>query len=313
VTRRPAGQAGFALIAVLLVLALLGIVGSEFAFSMRLEASAVRAYKDAVLGTHLAEAGVQQAIREIAADYALVGFYHGVLTFFKPDGTPIPLLPRAHVALGSGEFSYTLSDEEARLNINTAPPERVDRLLQCLGIEKSHRDVINDSIQDWRDADENHRLNGAESEDTYLKLPVPYRSHNTNLESVHELLQVKGITPTLFSGNDERPGLVQYVSVKTGGPVNINTAEDKAVMCALGLSQAEITTIDQTRRDHPYVTVPGQFGGRGFAVTSRTFRIDAEGQIGGRTGARITAIVQKRPSTQSPQAAGVAVLEWTAR
>ena len=308
--RRRPGERGFALIAVLLVLAMLGVVGAEFAFSMRLEASAVRAYKDAILGTHLAEAGIQQAIREIAADYALVGFHEGVLTFFRPDGTPIPLLPRAHVALGSGEFSYTLSDEEARLNLNTASPDRVDRLLHCLGIEKSNRDVINDSLLDWRDADENHRLNGAESEDTYLKLSVPYRSHNANLESVHELLQVKGITPAFFYGNDERPGLLQYVTVKTLGPVNINTADDKMVMCALGLSQAELSTIEQTRRDHPYPAVPGQFGGRGFVVTSRTFRIDAEAQIGGRTGARITAIVQKR---QSAPPASVAVLEWAGR
>ena len=56
-------EGGFALVAVLLVLAILGIVAAEFAFSMRLEASAVRAYKDGVTGVHLAEAAIEQAIR----------------------------------------------------------------------------------------------------------------------------------------------------------------------------------------------------------------------------------------------------------
>ena len=59
--QHPAGQPrerGFALIAVLLVLALIGTLGAEFAFSMRLEASAVRNYKETVTATHLAEAGL---------------------------------------------------------------------------------------------------------------------------------------------------------------------------------------------------------------------------------------------------------------
>jgi len=52
--RAAASQRGFALVAVLLVLALLGVVGAEFAYSMRLEASAVRAWKEGVAGMHLA-------------------------------------------------------------------------------------------------------------------------------------------------------------------------------------------------------------------------------------------------------------------
>jgi hypothetical protein len=126
---------------------------------------------------------------------------------------------------------------------------------------------------------------------------------------VRELLQIKGVTPTLFFGTDARPGLVQDLTVKTSGPINVNTASE-SVLRALGLSDAEIGTIEQTRRDHPYPMIPGQLGGRGVAVTSRTFRIDAEGLIGGRSGARITAVVQKR---QGPQGPTVAILEWTPR
>jgi len=52
-------ERGFALVAVILILALLGILVGEFAFSMRLEATMARAFRDQVLAVHLAEAAVQ--------------------------------------------------------------------------------------------------------------------------------------------------------------------------------------------------------------------------------------------------------------
>ena len=56
-------QRGFALLAVMLVLALLGVVVGEFAFAMRLEATMVKNYLEEIVGRHLVEAAVQQAIR----------------------------------------------------------------------------------------------------------------------------------------------------------------------------------------------------------------------------------------------------------
>jgi type II secretory pathway component PulK len=56
-------ERGFALLAVILVMSLLAVVVTEFAFSMRLEASMVRAYRDGVLARNIAEAWNQQAIR----------------------------------------------------------------------------------------------------------------------------------------------------------------------------------------------------------------------------------------------------------
>ncbi len=302
----PSGRHGFALVAVLLVLALLGVVGAEFSYSMRLEASAVRAYKDAILATHLAEAAVEQAIREIVADAGFVApAQDGLLTFYTRERTAINRLPRTQVPLGPGHFSYRITDEEARLNLNTSPPERIDRLLQGLGLDKSARDTVLDSLQDWRDPNEEHRLNGAESDDYYLKLPVPYRARNANLESVTELLQIRGLTPALFHGAGTNPGLAEHVTVKSQGQVNLNTAS-APVLRAVGLAEAEVVEVLQARREAPYATV-GRFAGRGLVITTRTFRIEAEGLVDGQVRARVTAIVQKRAEQA---AAAVAVLEW---
>jgi general secretion pathway protein K len=307
VTSARAERPGFALVAVLLVLALLGVVGAEFSYSMRLEASAVRAYKDSILATHLAEAAIEQAIREIVADSAFVApADDGLLTFYTRERTAMKRLPRTKVPLGPGHFTYRITDEEARLNLNTSPSDRIDRLLQGLGMQKAARDTVVDAIQDWRDPNEEHRLNGAESDDYYLKLPVPYRSRNANLESVTELLQVRGVTPALFYGADSNPGLIDFVTVKSLGQVNLNTAS-APVLRALGLAEAEVVEIVQARREVPYATV-GRFAGRGLVVTTRTFRIEAEGLVEGEVRAKLTAIVQKRAEQTG---SAVAVLEWT--
>jgi len=301
-------QRGFALIAVLLVLAMVGVLGAEFAYSMRLEATSVRAYKDTLTAAHLAEAGVEQAIREVAGDvmHAVLA-EDGSLTFYNRERQELKRLPRTKVPLGIGHFSYRITDEEARLNLNTSPPDRVERLLQALGLEKSDRDTINDSLQDWRDPNEEHRLNGAESEDYYLKLPLPYRAKNANLDSITELLQIKGVTPAIYYGTAGKPGLEAYVTVKSPGQVNLNTASC-VVLRALTVGDAECSAIEQSRREGPYTTVPGQFGGRGLGLTTRTYRVDAEGIIDGQVRARLSAIIQRRTESAGDT---VTVLEWS--
>ena len=302
-------QRGFALLLVLLVLALVAVVSAEFAYSMRLEAAAVRAYKSGIIGNHLAETALEQAIREIVADTPyVVEDDDGLLTFYTADRRPLPRLHREKAEFGGGRYSYRITDEEARLNVNNSPPDRIDRLLQTLGLDKDVRDTIGDSIQDWRDPDEAHRLNGAESDDYYLKLPVPYRAHNANLESVAELLQIKGVTPAIYNGTKDHPGLAGLVTVRGSGPVNMNTA-GPGVLAALGLSTAEITEIVQSRRNNgPYPSVPGQFGGRNLSVATRTFRVEAEGIVDERVAVRLTAIVEKRTDGDPPAAV---VLEWS--
>jgi general secretion pathway protein K len=290
---------GFALLAVMLVLALLGVVVTELAFSMRLEAAMVRSYKEGLMAQHLAAAGVEQAIRELLTNTQIQWLDpDGQLLFYQlPGGQTVPVaLPafnRTRVSLGGGEFSYRLLDEEGRLNVNTAPPDRVERLLAAMGIERQVRDTINDSLQDWKDANDDHRMNGAESDDHYLKLPVPYRARNANLQDTAELQQIKGVTPEIYWGRGDRPGLVDLVTVHSRTTVNLNTASP-AVLKALNLSDAEITDIVQSRQRAPYANVPGRFAGRGLAVGSQTFRIEAEGLVGGQPKARVVAVIQKQ-------------------
>lgn len=287
---------GFVLIAVLLTLTLMAVIVTELAFSARLEASMVRSYRDRVLARHLAEAAVQQAMREIATPSQVAALDEtGQLVFYRAlpgqtTPTPLPALPRVRVALGPGEFSYRLIDESARLALNLGG-DRLGRLLEALGVERAERDIITDSVQDWRDADELHRLHGAES-DFYLALPVPYRARNGNIQDAAELRQIRGVTSELYAGAGDRPGLGELVTAAAVNTVNLNTASP-LVLKALGLSEAEIADVVQTRARAPYPSVPGRFAGRGLAVGSGVFRIEAEGRVAGLVRCRVVAVVQR--------------------
>ena len=291
------GERGFVLLAVLLVLTLLAVVVTEFAFSARLEASMVRSYRDGVVARHLAEAGVQQAIREIMTPAQVTALDEtGQVIFYRAlpgQTTPVrlPALPRLRVALGPGQFSYRIADEGARLSLNGAGSQRLDRLLAALDVDREQRDIITDSLQDWRDSNELHRLHGAESE-FYLQLPVPYRAANGNIQDPAELLQVRGVTPALYFGPGRAPGLGDLVTAITRTTVNLNTAA-APVLKAFGLSDAEIAEVLQTRARTPYPTVPGRFGGRGLTVGSNVFRIEAEGVVAGEARSRVVAVVQR--------------------
>jgi hypothetical protein len=96
------------------------------------------------------------------------------------------------------------------------------------------------------------------------------------------------------------------------GTANMNTAPE-AVLRALGFLDAEISDIMGSRVANPYTAVPGRYGGRGLAVGSATFRIEAEGRVNGEPRARIVAIVQRRagtPTGSAPSGMRVAILSW---
>lgn len=62
---------------------------------------------------------------------------------------------------------------------------------------------VADAILDWLDADEEPRPLGAEFDDYYLHLPNPYKPANGPIESIEQLLLVRGVTPQLLFGYDE--------------------------------------------------------------------------------------------------------------
>ena len=106
---------------------------------------------------------------------------------------------------------YGLEDESARLNLNFLIP--AEGLLEGAGRDllmalPGMTPEVADAILDWMDEDLEPREFGAEAE-YYSSLDPPYAPTNGNLQTVEELLLVRGITPELLFGFDtNRNGMV---------------------------------------------------------------------------------------------------------
>jgi general secretion pathway protein K len=282
---------------VLIVLALLVTIATEFAAAMRVEGTTTLNFRAAVTSAYLAEAGYYRAVVELKPE-AIAHYLDQSQLIFRRSAVEVVRKPlvRQDIALGPGRFSYRITDEESRLNLNQATADQLQRLLEELGVEREARDVIVDSVQDWRDANEEHRLNGAES-DYYMSLPVPYKSKNGAFDSVDELRQVRGVTPQIFFGTADKPGLGEYLTVDSvGRAINVNTASE-VLLRALGYAPAEVEFLTKSR---PYLAasaVPGNLrtrGGASLDVKSTTFRIEATGEVPGQGRRTLRAIAQRQ-------------------
>jgi len=132
------------------------------------------------------------------------------------------------------------------MNINTVTETTLRKVIGNLGLEGEKRDVVVDAILDWRDPDDLYRINGAEN-DYYQSLKEPYRSKNGDLDSIEELLLVRGVTPDLFYGRKrgnggEEGAKISDVGLKdifsiyaSGEQIDINSASLPVLRGALGI------------------------------------------------------------------------------
>jgi general secretion pathway protein K len=105
--------------------------------------------------------------------------------------------------LGAAVYRFRLVDEGGKININRVNEDVLRRIFTNLGVDPNVRDILVDSIMDWRDPDDLHRTNGAEK-DYYLALSPSYTPKNGALDTVEDLLWMRGMTPDLFYGYSDR-------------------------------------------------------------------------------------------------------------
>ena len=128
------------------------------------------------------------------------------------------------------EGEYGLQDEERRLNLNAINPQNVNAfvaLLELFDVETDVAKQIAFSLIDWKDPDDNlsDSSYGAEK-DYYTGLSRSYQPKNMFLDSVEELLLVRGMTEDIFKK------IKPFVTIfpKQGLLyVNFNTASDEVL------------------------------------------------------------------------------------
>ena len=152
---------------------------------------------------------------------------------------------------------YGLEDESTRLNINLlltadkALPNGGRTLLMALpGMDMiEDPESIADAIMDWIDEDDEPREYGAEF-DYYQALQPPYAPKNGPLETVEELLLVRGMTPELLFGTDlNRNGFLDEISA-TGeagmsNPLSMGSSGMGMAAGATGTATMDTTGMDR--------------------------------------------------------------------
>jgi len=235
---------------VLWVMTILTVVVLEFSFAMRTEVNITKNFKEELQLYAIAEGGVQRAVAELilkhdtrAQQISKTAKTEEVASERKEwmaDGRPYPL------QFDQGKCELRIMSESGKMNINTISEMTLRKVIGNLGLEGEKRDVVADSILDWRDPDDLHRINGAEN-DYYQSLKEPYRCKDGNLDSIEELLLVRGVTPGLFHGGKRAKageagakasdvGLKGIFSVYASGEqVDINSASLQVLRAVLGI------------------------------------------------------------------------------
>ncbi len=184
--RRPGGRrhpSGYALVVVVLVLLLVSYLAADLGMQVRSELRAAHNVKVRIAGRFLALAGIEAAVfRKVdrpvdAVDTPYEHFVEGY--------------PYEEYRPGRGRFRYYLVNESGKIDLNTFPRGLMELFLSYHGLDEEGIGVVIDSILDWRDADDLHRLNGAETE-YYQGLDDPYIPRNGRFQDPAEFFLVRG-------------------------------------------------------------------------------------------------------------------------
>lgn len=131
---------------------------------------------------------------------------------------------------------FGLSDESGKLNLNTLLSWDLDEAQQAevLMVLPGMTEDLADAILDYIDDDEETRLFGAES-DYYQSISSVAFAKNGPLESIDELLMVRGMTPEILFGEDaNRNGLLDPSENDGPGTLPIDNADS---VLQFGLAQ----------------------------------------------------------------------------
>lgn len=222
---RDLTRRGTVLLVVLVTIVLLSLAAYTFSDLMMVEQEATELSGKGLRARMLADSGVEFARTVLMRDPVLLREQGGL--FNNPALFQGRLVIDSDVVEERGRFSvvamnldqdayvggvrFGLENESVRLNLNILPfadqqQEQGGReLLMAL---PGMTEEIADAILDFIDEDDEPREFGAEI-DYYSGLDPPYAPKNGPLDSVEELLLVRGVTPGLLFGADSnRNGLI---------------------------------------------------------------------------------------------------------
>ncbi|HWO41861.1 MAG TPA: type II secretion system protein GspK [Candidatus Eisenbacteria bacterium] len=313
-------ERGVALIVVLWIFIFLFAVAFDFSLTVRDEASAAHRFNDETQGYYLALAGFQRGLYDLMHQAAGVDFddLRDRRDLFDGEWR--------EGKLTGGSYRVRFVDEGGKININRADEATLHRIFLNLGIEEPRRTILVDSILDWRDADDLHRVNGAESE-YYRSLHPAYTAKNGPFETLEDLLWVRGMNAALFYGASdalrrETPAIPfrRIFTVDSAiDRINLRTASAEVIHALLGMPLDQARAFIEERRKLSGKSIGDLLRLLGIGAQDAMLRmfvfsnptvisVEAEGRPGeSSSGHRLRGVVR------TSGARGFELLRWTDR
>jgi general secretion pathway protein K len=220
---------GVAMIIVLWIITLLSVIAISFIHTMRTDINVVANSLTRVKAETLADAALERAIFELAKPQNIEGRWNA-------DGSSREWIYR------DTTVTITMQDETGRIDINRANDALLRGLFLSQGLVEEDALKLVDAIADWRDADAQKRLRGAEAPD-YTAAGLNYAPANALFQSVEELKLVLGMTPELYTR------IAPLITVYSGQPGINEQIASRDVLRALPNVNDEQIDDYLTRRD----------------------------------------------------------------
>lgn len=254
-SRLPAHQHGIALITAILVVALATIAATAALSSSRVALHRAENLRDSETEWWYAT-GVEAWIKSILARDAQDNDTDSLKDVWAK---PVDYLP-----VDYGSIRGAIIDQQGLFNLNNLGTtdtstdksyshyvKHLERILQGIeGADIAAARPLAAAIHDWIDADDQPAgLDGAEDTE-YLSRTPPYRAANRYLESVSEVLAIRGMTPKLYRQ------LLPYITVlpRLRTPINVNTAPGPVLLAMTAQPSAELLRFVEERVQNPAKT-----------------------------------------------------------
>ena len=272
--RNPAGVSrrrdGSVLIIALWVVVLLSLIVSSFAFDMHVEGRITSYYRKRLKADYLARAGIERArmllVKSLDADIQDEDAYEDRDAPWYPNAKRLSEGSAVHGVtdkLTSGTISVDIVPEPARRNINRLieRPEDWEKVMDIAGIPEEKWDELTDCLHDWIDADDKPRNYGAETEGYYSQQDSPpYKAKNLPLDTIGELLLVKGFEREMVygglpenakDGDKALRGMADLLTTFGDDTVNVNAAGRTVLMTLPGIDDITADDIVFERERNP--------------------------------------------------------------
>jgi type II secretory pathway component PulK len=224
----PRPRRGIVILAVLVTLVVLALAGYQYSDLMSSQYKEAFSLRRATEARVFADSGLAYAtavLSDPAAYYDMLGgnpFDNaGAFQDIEVPGQAkdarrrgrfsvvVPLPPNAS-ADSATNFRYGVMCEAGKINVNALMKrDKTGKVLLAMLMKLPNMSQeVAASIVDWLDTDDTAREGGAENQ-YYLSMTPSYRCKNGSIDSLDELLLVKGVTPQLLYGQDRnRNGVI---------------------------------------------------------------------------------------------------------